>query len=613
MATSMLDQFLSGISQVVAHRQGDDLRELLQVLPERMRDGYRAMAIELRANYPSGPGDEALLKRCEALVPKTTEGTTWPAFPIFIRSYLAYLRDGNISNQLEAYKALNGVLYQCMQALGDSQMGAIVLRTVIYLSQVVAGLAMALENDPELLRKLRADEPQDAFERSNLVEDAANVVREGFIKCLTDRVGTTGTKGRPEGKRAGVYLMVNQCLKLLHRCGSLRGADTIFKSISAQSAPLSFYPAAQRVTYLYYLGLYLFSNNQFFLAHKALWESYMQCHVNCYQQKRHILIHLISCNIVMGRFPSLTLLQKPEARDLSQIFIPLCKLICSGDYLSFRDHFRQGSPTAEWYIKNGLLYQIRNRCELLVWRSLIRKVFIYGGFHGDPTAQRSPPPMLHLSKLETAVRFIQARHSGHIGAATLSSIETNGFSDVFTLHTSRDSDYDVITDFPSTLSASRDATDDADYLYPPGYYDQNGVFVENSDGQRVPGHEDEEYAGNIGDLVPYSNDHSEIEHTSRLLRDLESIVASLINQNLLGGYLTHNPARFVIPGAKHVGAMAKGFPNVWQTISSQQERHGNVVPAWVIAPQSAFDQPALTSAAGGSRVVNLTGAKAVGS
>lgn len=106
---------------------------------------------------------------------------------------------------------------QCLQALGDSQMGAIVLRTVVYLSQIVASLAMTLEKNPQLLAQLRLDRPQDAFERTSLVEDAANVVREGFIKCLSDRGGAAGPKGRPEGKRAGIYLMANHCLKLLHK------------------------------------------------------------------------------------------------------------------------------------------------------------------------------------------------------------------------------------------------------------------------------------------------------------------------------------------------------------------------------------------------------------
>ena len=85
-------------------------------------------------------------------------------------------------------------------------MGAIVLRTVVYLSQIVAGLAMTLERNPQLLAQLRLDRPQDAFERTSLVEDAANVVREGFIKCLSDRGGAAGPKGKVPTQSSKVSL-----------------------------------------------------------------------------------------------------------------------------------------------------------------------------------------------------------------------------------------------------------------------------------------------------------------------------------------------------------------------------------------------------------------------
>ena len=134
------------------------------------------------------------------------------------------------------------------------------------------------------------------------------------------------------------------------QCGKLRSAGTIFKSISAQSPPLEYYPAAHRVTFLYYLGRYLFANNSFYLARNALQEAYNQCHVQCLKQKRLILIYLISCNIIIGRFPSLQILQKPEAQDLYNIFFPACLIIRSGDYLKFREHFNVGSLTGQWFL-----------------------------------------------------------------------------------------------------------------------------------------------------------------------------------------------------------------------------------------------------------------------
>lgn len=99
-------------------------------------------------------------------------------------------------------------------------MGVIVLPTVLYLSKVLAKLAMGLDRRPDLIAHLlRLDAGragrEESVEKVTLVEQSANVVREAFIKCLTDRSGTPGVHGKPEGKRIGIYLMANLCLKLL--------------------------------------------------------------------------------------------------------------------------------------------------------------------------------------------------------------------------------------------------------------------------------------------------------------------------------------------------------------------------------------------------------------
>lgn len=98
-------------------------------------------------------------------------------------------------------------------------MGVVVLPTVLYLSKVLAKLAMGLDRRPDLLAHIRRMEgladQDESIEKVTLVEKSANVVREAFIKCLTDRTGTPGPTGKPEGKRIGIYLMANLCLKLL--------------------------------------------------------------------------------------------------------------------------------------------------------------------------------------------------------------------------------------------------------------------------------------------------------------------------------------------------------------------------------------------------------------
>jgi hypothetical protein len=395
----------------------------------------------------------------------------------------------------------------------------------------------------------------------------------------------------------------------------------MFASISAHSPPLDYFPASQRVTYLYYLGRYLFSNNLFHPAGIALQAAYDQCHRQAIKQKGQILVYLIARNIIMGRFPSPMLFQTPEAQGLAERFLPLCRIIISGDYLAFREHLAVDSASAEWFARKGILFQLRHRCEILVWRSLTRKVFIYGGFHGEqnPQTQRGPPPFLYLSKLEAAVRFLQTRHSQptFLKSSATDADSKNGHGSA-TVHLPPDNDFQGLNGF---ITRSSDDADIDDYIAPDGYFDADGEWRENADGLPVDG-EPEENGDNLEELNPYDAINGDVdlsgEQPPALLRELESVLASLLTQGLMRGYLTHKNPRFAIPGARLRGALPTGFPNVWQTIHTREVERGEEVPGWVRRPSvsRSGQRSALGGTpfqgAGGGRVVNLKGAKPVG-
>ncbi|RAH61450.1 COP9 signalosome complex subunit 12 [Aspergillus piperis CBS 112811] len=622
MATPTLDRFFASIADLVKARDGRQLQDYLQLEPP-LPDIYRQMVEELRQHYPAGPKEAELLRRCETLVPKT-KGAPWTAFPTFMKLYFTFLRDVNLDNLLETYDLLKGLLNQCVLALGDSQMGVIVLPTVLYLSKVLAKLAMGLDRRPDLIAHLLRLEgrsnQEEATEKVTLVEKSANVVREAFIKCLTDRSGTPGIHGKPEGKRIGIYLMANLCLKLLFQCGKLRNAEQMFASISAQSPPLKHFPASQRVTYLYYLGRYLFSNNLFYPAQVALQASYDQCHRQATNQKRVILTYLIPCNVILGRFPSLQLLQRPEAEGLVDKFVPICRLIARGDYIAFREHLAIGSPETEWFARKGILLALRNRCEILVWRSLARKVFIHAGFHGDPSlgpSQRGPPPYLYLNKLDAAVRWIQSQHAqsaqSSIGFfASKSEPDSQAGQNLFgsqIIHKTTDWDFEGLGELDAQEAVASPGLIEkyGDYLAPDGYFDAQGQWQMNPPGSLVDGQPSIDYQQY--ELDPYASRADGEQDSGRptlMMRELESILASLLTQGLMRGFLTHKNPRLAIPGARLRGAIPTGFPNVWQTILAREQEDDNV-PGWVQPPAVA---PPPT--AGGGRVVNLSGARPVG-
>jgi hypothetical protein len=277
---------------------------------------------------------------------------------------------------------------KCNSALVHPTLGVLILPTVISFSRMLSRLAIGLDKQPELIAHLARGATDDGGVSETLPERAANIVRQAFVTCLNDR--SSGVKdGKPEGKKIGIYKAANLVLKILFQCRKNRNAEQIFVNIDNQSPPLAIYPRAERVTYLYYLGRYLFSVNQFYRAKQALQEAHSNCRNSCLQQKRLILVYLIASNIILGRFPSTSLYQRPEAIGLGDIFHPICKSIASGDFVSFQSLLGYDAPYASWFLKFRILLPLRTRGEVLVWRSLIRKTFLINGAHGDTTSRKA--------------------------------------------------------------------------------------------------------------------------------------------------------------------------------------------------------------------------------
>lgn len=441
-------------------------------------------------------------------------------------------------------------------------MGLIVLPTVISLSRTLTRLAIGLDKRPELIAHLEPHRltvnGEDGAERVTLVEASANVIREAFKKCLSERSASpTGIDAddKPEGRRIGIYLCANLCLKLFFQCRKLRSAEQILSNIYQQSPPLSRFPASQRVTFLYYLGRYLFANNHFFRAQLALQGAYDQCHNRCLQQRRQILIYLLASNLVLGRFPSQKLLQRAEAEKFAEIFLPVCNAVKSGNLATFRSLLDLGHANAPWLLHRRIFLQLQNRCEVLVWRSLARKAYILSGFKGDASRRA---PSLDLEDVLTLGLFLEERFLG------LRRTKIQRISE----QTGSDFEYTIL----------RGGTDSEEAIPYEGYIDIDLQNEVNPEGPDLP-----------------------------TLEAIESIVASLIQQDLLHGYISHKYARFVITGAKTRPALEMGFPNAWQVIQAAADSE---VPGWVQERQSGAGGAGRLGGPG--MVVNLSGARPVG-
>lgn len=409
-------------------------------------------------------------------------------------------------------------------------MGELMLPAAVVYCKLLAKIALGLDKQPELIADfIPVDDDQPV---QTLAERAANTIRTVFVTCLTDR-GTAVRDGRPVGKKAGVYIIANIVLKMLFQSKHIRTAEQIFTNIYNLSPPLRYYPSSQRVTYLYYLGRFLFANGHFLRAILPLQAAFDETPSQFTSQRRKIMIYLLASNMIIGRHPRSSVWQLPEARGFERHFIPLLTSIRMGDLESFRRVTNFDSEHAQWFLSHAILLPLRGRCIIHVYRSLLRRTFLLSGDPGDLETRRAPA--VSIRNFHTLLRYLEFR-----SLSPLSVLDKG-----------------------------------------PGKRHTNFVFLES---------------GSTGDLpqgyTPYIDKdfigaHGVVQKPPPILPDLheaESIVMSLITQNFVNGFISHKSYRLAIMGTKKAGGnpVKAGFPTIWEGVKKRvvDTREQVVIPGW---------------------------------
>ncbi|USW56055.1 Putative Csn12 family protein [Septoria linicola] len=415
--TAMLGQCLTAINGYIQAENEEQLTNILTFEPPFTGD-HSNMIAELRQAYPKG-SEDALEKKCTQSLVAARDGTggngSWTPFITFIAHYLTYLRDVDLERNgyLETYNSLITLQEKAQSALVHPAYGHLMLLPVVNCAKLVCRLAIGLDKQPELIAHLKSDEPVDGDgeggPRDTLPERAADTLRKAFTTCLNDRTSGLGKDGRPTGKKKGIYKIANICLKILFQCRKTRNATMIFMNIGNQSPPLSAYPRSEQVTYLYYLGRFLFQTNHFYRAQEALQHAYnlSPTDSSCVRQRRHILVYLTTCNLILGRFPSASLLQRHEALHFQQHFGPIMQAMRTGDLGLFRRHLDLGSPSADWLLHFRILLQLQNRCEVHVWRALIVRTWQISGHKQSGRPENEGNTLLDINKLVRAFNLAE--------------------------------------------------------------------------------------------------------------------------------------------------------------------------------------------------------------
>jgi hypothetical protein len=432
------------------------------------------------------------------------------------------------------------------------------LPTIMSYSKVFAKVAVGLDKQPELIQHLIEESMNDEGQRESLPEKAANVVRQAFITCLNDRNTVPGgvKDGKPDGKKIGIYKMANICLKILFQADKPESCETIFRNIMNSSPPLQIYPPAERVTFLYYLGRYHFANTDFYSAQLVLQEAWDNCsaRADCFNQRRLILIYLVASNIILGRFPTESIYQLEEAHGFREAFTPITQAIRKGDLETFRriTNLDLTHTSSDFLLHYRIFYQIGNYCEVLVCRSLARRVFVLTGQQGAATTTAE-------GRKETKA----------------SSLDLNALLHAFLYLERR-------AKIKNPAMAAQDQG--------PGRRNFGHLFFDHASTSKST-YIDPDFAGVEG-LEPYN-------HETDLL-EIECICGSLITQGFLNGYISQKSNKVAVSGVNKPGGVRNGFPQPWEVIKS---KNTNDVLGW------KKEGGSVTS----GQVVHLSGARPAGS
>ena len=235
--------------------------------------------------------------------------------------------------------------------------------------------------------------------------------------------------------------------------------------------------------------------------------------------------------MVLGRFPSRSIISRPEAAGLLEKFAPISKAIRKGDLISFKRSLGPESGNEKWFFQKGILLTLLHRCETLVWRSLARRVFLLTyKFPSDPNSKKAPT--LDLMDLVTAAQYCQKVLEGWDKPVNSMTAMQGGRT------------------HPNLMFMKA-----PELVLPTGSTKNMNACQGTMFGKRMPG-----------------------------LLEVEAIVASLVQQGLLHGFIGHNQMKFAILGAKQRGGPLKaGFPDVFEVMKARAEREGREmdVPGWV--------------------------------
>jgi len=132
--------------------------------------------------------------------------------------------------------------------------------------------------------------------------------------------------------------------------------------------PLSMFPIHEAVTYRFYIGRLAMFDGNYKKAEEELLYAFSKCPKNSIKNKRLALLYLTPVELLLGRFPTVYLLQKYQLPQ----FIDLMAAVQHGNLQHFTNSL---NIHQEFFIKHGI-YLILEKLKILTYRNLFKKIWL---------------------------------------------------------------------------------------------------------------------------------------------------------------------------------------------------------------------------------------------
>ncbi|ODV65963.1 hypothetical protein HYPBUDRAFT_112074 [Hyphopichia burtonii NRRL Y-1933] len=295
-------------------------------------------------------------------------GGDWGAFNEVVISFIQLSQEMNPWSAVESFDLYTKYLNDLAVAFSNSKRGGIIVD--LLKSSVEEILPLATKLDIQLYYKEDCRQPRLTYIATILLKVFNNIRSQAGEEDQQLKL-----------KKTILLFMGNKLCQVYFKIGNPLLCRNVFSNMNNANLQFSYFPPDQQVTYRYYLGRFYFIKNQFIDSYQHFeWCLNKMVHMQNHKNITQLLKYWIPAGIMLGKFMNLTQINLVFYNGQGPAFLSV--------YQKISDSIKQGNfqlfyslldENYSFLKQNQLLVALSSKCNLLILRNLIKKVWIITG------------------------------------------------------------------------------------------------------------------------------------------------------------------------------------------------------------------------------------------